>query len=446
MKLSFWTGGLFIFVFAFSADLSAADDPFESSYKGIEAQLKEKDDKKICKQIKAAAGRFPIAMMMASKVAASGMFGADRDQDDAFSYLEKAAKKGFRPAIPMVARAYYTGNSGSKGKQSEKKAFDYCSGADLLHCYAVLLESSDSDDRKSTLKKLRSHKDANNSVVLAYCQLRGMIVTQDPAAAVSTLEGVLKRSPTHGETLFALSQCCRNGVGMDRDVKRADELLVKALDAGNPQALFFVLASGTPYYVSSSSFSFRRGRGSDDSDEDDGVLEQNFSTGPQIYEFQAGRLDRTYMRADQVDRPLVKLLTEKHIGFARKLADAGDIAMVALMYEVYKYGLGVKADDAIAESWFNKRKYYYLMGSLSRYSYSSRYSRSGRKMEPAGYEEFQDRRASIVGNSKRRIAETSIAEDNSDPTASSAVRRHVAARRTIVEGEDVGDSEWNALR
>ena len=219
--------------------LSAAGDALEADFSSLEDAIRSKDNKKTLTIIQKAAGKkSSIALYMMAKIYFNGAYGKTADRKDAFQYLEKAAKAGFRPAIVELARREFDGRT-PKDKQNERGALKLCKDAKILHAFAVMLERLEAKEQKKLLKD----KTNEMAVVQAYCILRGRSVEGDPAEAVKSLEKLLKRSigkQDNGEAHYILARCYSDGIGVEPDAETATQHMQKALDSGCPQALYYV--------------------------------------------------------------------------------------------------------------------------------------------------------------------------------------------------------------
>lgn len=414
---------------------SGAGDALETEFSSLEEAIRNKDNKKVLTIIQKAADRkSPIALYMMSKIYYNGGFGKTTDRKDGYKYLEKAAKAGFRPAMLDLARREFDGRT-PKDKQNERSAFKWCKDAKILHAFAVMLERLDAKEQKKLLKD----KSNEMIVVQSYCVLRGRSVEGEPEDVVKSLEKLVKRSgakPENGEAHYILARCYSDGIGVEPSAETAEKHMQKALDAGCPQAFYYVLSEGSQYTLPSG----RRSRIRSGDDDENGAFAV-FADVPQVYDFPTGKLATAYYLRLPSGK-YVSLLKTQHIDAIKKLAEAGDIAMCALMYDICKYGIGTGTPNTQeAERWFEKRKLLSLMDRIVMF---------GGKMYASyksSYHEFPDNRPDSAGGSGssagRRSSSGSYGASASSSGSSSAVASRPAGGQPIVEGIDVvSDEEW----
>jgi len=118
----------------------------------------------------------------------------------------------------------------------------------------------------------------------------------------------------------------------------------------------------------------------------------------------------------------------------KKLADAGDIAMIAMMYDVCRIGIGgITPNTEEAEKWFNKRKAVTLIDRIAYYG-----SRAYASYKST-YHEFPDNRS----GAKYRRSSLSSESDDGDTETASYSRASELHKKTVVDGTEVtDDSEW----
>jgi len=281
-------------VFSISISLFSADDPIYADFPALENAIKSKDSKSAFALIqKAMTKKSSAALLMMSKIYANGSFGKESDRKDAFQYLEKAARAGYRPAMVEYARRQFHGMN-PKGKSNEKTALEVCREAKLLHAYALMLERLDPKEHKKAFNRLKNSKEPDSMLIYAYCLLRGRAIDADAEEAVKLLEAAAKQRKSGGEVHYVLARCYADGIGTDADMEKATAEMKKALDLGCPQALFYVIGDGTRYAFSAPiRYRSKRSRSADD-DDDDGSRSV-FVDLPQVYDFSAGKLAIAYM-------------------------------------------------------------------------------------------------------------------------------------------------------
>ena len=142
----------------------------------------------------------------------------------------------------------------------------------------------------------------------------------------------------------------------------------------------------------------------------------------------------------------LSLVKAQHIDAIKKLAEAGDIAMCALMYDICKYGIGTGTPNRQeADRWFEKRKILSLMDRIAMF---------GSKMYASyksAYHEFPDNRPDSAASGSSGARHTASASGSSGSSrgssgysgsSESASSRPVGGR-PVVEGIDVvSDEEW----
>lgn len=200
---------------------------------------------------KAAEGGDAVSMANMGVAYLNGYLGFEHDLAKGVSWLKRAAEKEHKGAMGLLARVYETGEGvaqdyGESLKWLEKAAEKEYEPAQLILANRYL----GCHQLKRDLSKVRSiiekvlEKDPNNLVALAklaYIYRDGMGVEEDAVKAQELSArriGPLNRGAESqkADSLNSLADCYRYGRGVDRNICRAIELYGKAADGNDENA------------------------------------------------------------------------------------------------------------------------------------------------------------------------------------------------------------------
>ena len=190
---------------------------------------------------------FPMADYQLGKIYLEGD-GMEKDTEKAFSYFKNAANHGNADATWELGKLYLNGEGtttdyyratqwlAETGSTSHKKDFEELMKADIDGTFTQYLKGlykyyvdKDYTSAIDYFKKVEKAKNTEGTTMLGMCYGNQDYTKQNPKKAFKTLTKAAESSDVAN---YYLSSMYENGIGTDKDNKKAIELLKKAADAG----------------------------------------------------------------------------------------------------------------------------------------------------------------------------------------------------------------------